>query len=66
MFKFIEKWALKRILKRVAEKLPEAEGKIAQLWAAHSNEIFEKVLAAIEKTVSDIIKKAIEKTDKKK
>lgn len=65
MFKFLEKWALKRLLKRVAEKLPEAEGKLAELWAAHSNEIFEKVVGAIEKTITDIIKKAIEKQGKK-
>jgi hypothetical protein len=61
MFKWLEKWALKRLLKRIAEGLDVAEEKLAEIWAAHNQEIFEKTVDAIEKTIEGIIKKAIQK-----
>lgn len=61
MLKKIEKWALQRLLKRAMEKIPEAKGKIAQIWDLYSDEIFEKVVEAIEKTIATIIKKALAK-----
>ena len=61
MFKWLEKWALQRVVKRVAEGLPCAKEKIGQIWAEHKDEIFEKVTEAIKKAVSNVIKKALEK-----
>lgn len=61
MLKLLEKWALKRLLKRIAEGLDVAEEKLAEIWQKHNQEIFEKTVDAIEKTIEGIIKKAIEK-----
>lgn len=61
MFKWLEKWALQRLLKRVAENLPTAQDKIGEIWKEHKDEIFEKVTEAIKKAVSNVIKKALEK-----
>lgn len=61
MFKLLEKWALKRLLKRIANGLDLAEEKLAKIWKEHNQEIFEKTVDAIEKTIEGIIKKAIEK-----
>ena len=61
MIKLLEQWALKRLLKRVAENLPMAQDRIGTIWAEHSNEIFEKVTKAITDTIAKVIKKALEK-----
>lgn len=61
MFKFIEKWALQRLLKRVAESIPYAQDRLAEIWEEHKDEIFEKVTGAIKQTITKIIKKALEK-----
>ena len=61
MIKWLEKWALKRLLKRVAEQIPMAQDRLATIWQEHKDEIFEKVTKAIKKAVSDVIKKALEK-----
>ena len=61
MFKWLEKWAIKRIVKRIVEKLPEGKEKLSELWEQHSGEIFEKIVSAIEKVITDFIKKIIEK-----
>ncbi len=61
MFKFIEKWALKRLLKRVAENIPIAQDRLTEIWEEHKDEIFQKVTEAIKQTITQIIKKALEK-----
>lgn len=61
MFKLIEKWALKRLLKRVAEQIPYAQDRLADIWKNNSDEIFEKVTKTITETITKIIKKALEK-----
>ena len=57
MFKLVEKWALERLLKRVAKSLPIAQEKLKDLWVQHSEEIFEKVCKAIEDTITNILVK---------
>lgn len=61
MIKWLEQWALKRLLKRVAENLPIAQDRLGSIWAEHSNEIFEKVTSVIKQTITKVIKKALEK-----
>ena len=61
MFEFIEKWALQRFLKRVSENIPMGQDRLLEIWKEHKEEIFEKVAAVIEKTIKNIIKKALEK-----
>lgn len=61
MFGFIEKWALKRLLKRFAATIPVGQDRLAELWKEHNEEIFEKVTEAIKKTITNILKKALEK-----
>ena len=61
MIKWLEQWALKRLLKRVAENLPIAQDRIGTIWAEHSNEIFEKVTKTITDTITKVIKKALAK-----
>lgn len=61
MFKWLEKWALKRLLKKVAESLPLAQDRIGELWAENKEEIIEKVTEAIKATITKILKKALAK-----
>jgi len=61
MFGFIEKWALKRLLKKVTESLPLAQDRIGELWAENKEEIIEKVTEAIKATITKILKKALAK-----
>lgn len=61
MFKKLEKWALQRFLKRVAENIPMAQDRLAQIWDEHKDEIFDKVTKAIEKAIKEVLKKALEK-----
>lgn len=61
MFEWLEKWALQRVLKRVAENLPYAQDRIGEIWGMYKDEIFEKVAEAIKQTITKIIKKALEK-----
>lgn len=64
MLKFLEKWVIKRFLKRILNSLPELEGKLSQFWADHNEELFEKVVEAIKITITNIVKKALEKGKK--
>lgn len=61
MFQWLEKWALQRLLKRVTEKLPIGQDRIAEIWKENKDEIFEKVTKVIKQTIIKIIKKALEK-----
>ena len=61
MFRWLENWALKRLLKRFAKTLPIAQDRINELWEEHKEEIFERVIEAIKKTITNILKKVLEK-----
>ena len=61
MFGFIEKWVLKRLLKKVAENLPIAQDRIKELWEENKEEIIEKVTESIKATITKILKKALAK-----
>lgn len=55
MLKWLEKWALQRLLKRVAKKVPLKKEQLKELWTKRSEEIFEKVCKAVEDTVTNIL-----------
>ena len=57
MFEKIEKWALQRLLKRVAKNLPLAQEELTKLWKQHKEEIFEKIVDVIQTTLKDILVK---------
>ena len=57
----IEKWALERILKNVAQSIPKVKAKIPEIWNEHKDEIIQKVTSAIKQTVLKVVKKALEK-----
>jgi 5-methylthioribose kinase len=61
MFGFIEKWALKRLLKKVTESIPIAQDRIKELWEENKEEIIEKVTESIKATITKILKKALAK-----
>lgn len=61
MLKWLEKWALQRLLKRVAENIPYAQDRIGEIWKEHNEEIFQKVTEAIKQSITKIIKKTLEK-----
>ena len=61
MFIWLEKWALKRLFKKVADCLPLAQDRIGELWAENKEEIIEKVTEAIKATKTKILKKALAK-----
>lgn len=61
----LEKWALQRLLKRIAEQLPIATNKLLEVWKSHEDEIYKKVGEAVKDTVVSIVKKALEKQDNK-
>jgi predicted transcriptional regulator len=61
IFKWLEKWALRRLLKRVAEGIPVAQDRLAEIWKEHKDEILEKVTENIKKTIKNILTKALEK-----
>lgn len=53
MLKWLEKWALQRLLKRVSNNVHNVE--IA--WKEHSEEVEEKIAQAIKKVLIEIIRK---------
>ena len=65
MFKFLEKWALQRLLKRVVENLPQAKEKVSEAWEEHKDEIVEKVKKAIKTAVVKVINDALAKKGNK-
>ena len=56
MFQWLEKWALRRLLKRVAEGIPVAQDRLAEIWIEHKDEILE----AVKKAIASAVKKFIE------
>jgi hypothetical protein len=57
MFRFLEKWALKRLLKRVSKKIPNVE----LAWEKCYDEIEIKVANAIKKILIEISRKITDK-----
>ena len=41
--KFLEKFIIKKLVKRLAKEIPMAEEKIKAIWEEHKEEIFEKI-----------------------
>ena len=60
MFKFVEQWALTRLLERFVKSLSIEEGILTKIWEEHKDEIYENVCEAIKNTIIKIIKKALE------
>lgn len=65
MFGFLEKWALKRLLKRVVDTMPQAKEKVSEVWEEHKDEIVEKVKKAIKTAVVKVINDALAKKGNK-
>lgn len=57
MLKKLEKWAIKRLFNRIGEELPYDADMIKKIWDKYSDEIFEKLIQAIEKIIKNIIAK---------
>ena len=57
MFKWLEKFVIKRIIKRISKELPELKEKALEYWKDNKDEIIEKV----KDVIVDFIKS---KTDK--
>lgn len=57
MFKWLENFVIKRIVKRVTAELPELKEKAGQYWESHKDEIIEKIEGKIKDVILDIIKK---------
>ena len=43
MFKWLEKFVIKRIIKRISKELPELKEKALEYWKDNKDEIIEKV-----------------------
>lgn len=57
MLKTLEKWVIKRLFNRIGEELPYDTDLIKKIWDKYSDEIFEKLIQAIEKIIKNIIAK---------
>lgn len=57
MFKFLEKWALKNLLKKVSKQIPNVE----KAWEKHYDEIEIKIAGAIKKILIEATRKVTEK-----
>lgn len=47
MFKWLENFVIKRIIKRISKELPELKEKALEYWEDNKDEIIEKVKDAI-------------------
>lgn len=61
MIKTLEKWVIKRLFNRIGEELPYDTDMIKKIWDKYSDEIFEKLIQAIEKIIKGLISKIKEK-----
>jgi len=57
MFKWIENFVIKRIIKRVVGELPEVKEKALKYWEDNKDEITKKATKAIKKIILDAVKK---------
>lgn len=62
MFKWLEKWALQKFLKRAAENVPVAQNRLPEIWKENKEEIFEEVIKVIESTIIKILTKDLDKS----
>ena len=63
--KSIEQWAFNRFLEKVLKQIPESKKRLAELWEAHKEEIYDKVKKAIKKAITDFITKKMEESRNK-
>lgn len=61
MFEFIEKWALKRILKRQIEKVKAPKFWLLGIWKKNKDKILDEIINAIENIIDKMLTKALEK-----
>lgn len=61
MFKFLEKWALGRLLKRLANQKFNNPDIVKKVWEEHHQEIETKIAEAIKKVIVTIIEREINK-----
>lgn len=61
MFKFLEKWALGRLLKRLAKQKFNNPDIVKQVWEEHHHEIEIKIAEAIKKVIVTIVQREISK-----
>lgn len=61
MFKFLEKWALGRVLKRLANQKFNNPDIVKEVWEQHHTEIEHKIAEAIKKVLVTIIEREINK-----
>lgn len=55
--KFLEKFIIKKLVKRLAKEIPMAEEKIKAVWEEHNKEIFEKIVEFIKGLILKLIAK---------
>lgn len=61
MFKWLEKWALGRLLKRLAKQKFHNPEIVKEVWQEHHTEIESKIAEAIKKVIVSVIQKEIAK-----
>jgi hypothetical protein len=61
MFKFLEKWALSRLLKRLAKQKFNNPDIVKQVWEEHHTEIEHKIAEAIKKIIVTIVQREVNK-----
>ena len=61
MFEFIEKWALKRILKRQIEKVKAPKVWLLDVWKKNKDKIHDEIINAIENIIDKTLTDALEK-----
>lgn len=55
--KFLEKFIIKKLVKRLAKEIPMAEEKIKAIWEEHNEEIFEKIVEFVKGLILKLIAK---------
>lgn len=55
--KFLEKFIIKKLIKRLAKEIPMAEEKIKAIWEEHNEEIFEKIVEFIKGLILKLLAK---------
>lgn len=61
MFKFLEKWALSRLLKRLAKQKFNNPETVKEVWEKHHTEIESKIAEAIKKVIITVVQREISK-----
>ena len=59
MFKFLEKWALSRLLKRLAKQKFHNPEIVKDVWEKHHSEIEHKIAEAIKKVIVTIVQREV-------